>query len=385
MNIGDMPDVKVRFEVQQPNIAPAWMIGARTHLLDCWEPQLEWIRMPELQFPRRDYWVSLDEAGHSAAPNTSWLRHSFRRQSRQPLELNVPYHDVRIHGPDNIALSILDGAMMSLACQNAARELGLADSVTAIISSQMAPFCVEVYRILGIPTRVTDRDVSGRRLQTNFDLVACMSLAGKLLPQSIVSELENGGESLPKKLYLARRGSRAVQNSTDMETELMRAGFTTFFPEDHSVIDQFRHLWHAETIFGLHGAGLAALLLRAAMPNPRPVQLIEVFGPGYIVTLYRHLIATIGGQWVGIRGRVTPEVVHNLDHKQGQGLLHKVIAKLPGPAALRFLFQEPQWQRTHQSSSFAVDPASIRAAFDVLNGEALEPHSRPISFAERIC
>lgn len=65
MNIGDMPDVKVRFEVQQPNIAPAWMIGARTHLLDCWEPQLEWIRMPELQFPRRDYWVSLDEAGHS--------------------------------------------------------------------------------------------------------------------------------------------------------------------------------------------------------------------------------------------------------------------------------------------------------------------------------
>lgn len=377
-------ETRIGFEVAQPVVAPAWMIGAATRMLDCWEPQLEWIRMPELVFPSRQYWVSLSSVERGSESRTVSALAGAGGRSQKWLALPGPFHDVRKHGWQNIAQAIFDGAMSSLACQHAASELGISEQITTIIPAKAMPYVEEVYRIFGIRTLATDDEIYGQRLQTNFDRVACYGLAQRLLPASVVSQLEADGESMPRKVYMARRSSRAVQNSVEVEALLFREGFTKIYAEDHAVIDQFRFLWHADTVIGIHGAALASLLLRAAMPTPRPVNLIEAFGPGYIVTSFRHVVAAIGGQWVGIRGRVTPQVVRDLDFRQGRGLWRRFISKLPGPPSVRAFFQEPEWQKTHQSSDLEIDPKSVAAALNVLKQSESEPPPRFICWKSRV-
>jgi hypothetical protein len=360
------------------------MIGARTRLMDCWHPQLEWIRMPELQFHPNEYWVKLNQIEPpSDSPQAFGLRRLIRPQ-HEGLKLDKPFFDLRIYGPNNIAHAIVGGLIGVLASQHAATQLGLVDDVVAVVAANVAPYVKHVYTFLGIPVMETDEPVSGMRMQCNFDDLASVGLAQSLLPKSIVGMMEEKGRSSPAKIYLARRGSRSISNSAEIETLLRREGFVTIYPERLPVLEQFRLLWHAETVIGVHGAGLAPLLLRSLLPIRRPLQFIEIFGPGYVVTLYRHITAVIGGQWVGVRGRISPEVIQDLDVNQGSSICRRVCEKFNGILPGRFLVKERAWQRTHQSSSFTVDPDSVIASLDVLKSGLSEPTPRLIHFPSSV-
>ncbi|HRA87250.1 MAG TPA: glycosyltransferase family 61 protein [Planctomycetaceae bacterium] len=371
-------DLTVKFDVGIPDIRPAWMIGARTHLLDCWDPQIEWIRVPGILFSSQEFHASvIRDSVSQDCTSKSQLRNR-RGTSEEPLKVNGLYHDVRQHGGENFAHAILDGAVSSLACQSAARALGIDESVTAIIPANSAPYVREVYKLIGVPTLTTSRTVRGQRMRTNFNTLANIGLAKQLLPAFLTEKLEADGARLPKCVYLARRGGRCVRNADKIDSLLFQKGFTKIYPEQLPVIDQIRLLWHADAVIGVHGAALAALLFRALKTDSRPFCLIELFGPGYIVTLYRHLVAEIGGDWVGVRGRVTRQVVDDLDTKHQQGFRRIVSSMLSGSMKHRIPGKEPAWQRTHQSSSFDLDPASVEAAFDVIKSGIMEPPSRVI-------
>ena len=371
-------DLMVTFDVEIPDIPPAWMIGARTHLLDCWDPQIEWIRVPGILFPRQEFSVSLIR-GNLSQDGTSKTQLKTRGdKSEEALKVTGLFHDVRPHGGENFAHAILDGVVSSLACQSAARTLGIDVSVTAIIPADSAPYIKEVYKLTGIPTLATGRTVRGQCMRTNFNTLANVGLAKRLLPGFLTEKLAANSEGLPKRVYLARHGGRCVRNADEIDSLLLQKGFVKIYPEQLPVIDQIRLLWHADAVVGVHGAALAALLFRALRTDSRPFCLIELFGPGYIVTLYRHLVAEIGGDWIGVRGRVTPQVVDDLDTKQQRSFRRIVSSMLSGSMKHRIFGKEPPWQRTHQSSSFEVDPASVEAAFDVLTSGTTEPPSRVI-------
>jgi predicted alpha/beta hydrolase len=67
--------------------------------------------------------------------------------------------------------------------------------------------------------------------------------------------------------------------------------------------------------------------------------LVELFGPGYIVSCFRDLAAAVGSRWCGVRGQITPEVVRDLDHRH-------------------------RHPRSHTTSPAVIDLASLEAALD---------------------
>jgi len=155
-------------------------------------------------------------------------------------------------------------------------------------------------------------------------------------------------------------------NMAEVEGTLEREGFTTIYPERLSVLDQLRLLWQAEEVVGVHGAALALLLPRAVQRPSRPLRLVEVFGPGYIVSLYRCLAAGLGASWVGVRGRTTPEVVRDLDRLGPDNWRHRLASALRGWVPGRWLPPDKAWQRSHQLSNFEVDPQTLALALEMV-------------------
>lgn len=339
--------------------------------------------MPELLFADRKYCATLTQKGQSSQPAEISERRGYSTRGEALLTINTPYYDARAHGGNNIAHAILNGAMATLACQFAAKFLGCDPTVTAVIPANTAQYVCDVYKILGIPVLSTDGAVSGRKWQTNFDDSARIGLASQLLPLSLSEKLEANPQSMPKRIYIARQGARSISDADEVESLLKRQGFTIIYPEKLPVIEQLRYLWHADVIAGVHGAALAGLIFRVLKKDRHPMCLIELFGPGYVVTLYRHIVAAIGGQWIGVRGRVTPQIVHDLEVLQGRGFWDKLSTKLRGRVPGRFLKKEWAWQRTHQSTNLAIDPDALSTAIDLLNMPTSEPHPRLISFEQK--
>jgi hypothetical protein len=65
---------------------------------------------------------------------------------------------------------------------------------------------------------------------------------------------------------------------------------------------------------------------------------IEVFGAGYSVDMYRRYAAVMNGHWCGVRGQITPEIIRDLDMKSEA--------------------------RAHQASSFRIDPETLEMALE---------------------
>ena len=156
METNGIAELKMNFEFTHPDVAPAWLIGSRTHLLDCWEPQLEWLRMPRLLFDDKEFTAcqAFDDKPSRGDVNPD-----------ESISFDGLYYDARVHGGSNIAHAILGGAITTLACEFAARKLGLDSVVTTVIPAKTAYYVQEVYKILGIQTLATDSPVLGQKWQ----------------------------------------------------------------------------------------------------------------------------------------------------------------------------------------------------------------------------
>jgi hypothetical protein len=85
--------------------------------------------------------------------------------------------------------------------------------------------------------------------------------------------------------------------------------------EDLAIGEQWSTLAFATEVVGIHGAGLASLgfsIHNDAQQTPR-FRLIELFSPGFSSSCFRDYAGVLGGRWVGVRGRITSEVVEQLD------------------------------------------------------------------------
>ncbi len=363
-------------DVPALDVAPGWMIGARTRLLDSWEPQCEWIRMPQLSFAHQRYrvWSSSIHAPSSRTSQQSRLEG--KKHLANALQIDGLCHDVRSWGGENIAHAILGGALSSLACQHAIRNAGIDETITTLIPAKTKSYVRELYHILGISTLLTDQQVSGQLVQTNLSPAAFVSVAEGLLPTSLVDRLEANSNRHPKRIYVARRGSRSIRNADEIESLMIENGFTIIYPEQLPVMEQLRYFWHADTVAGIHGAALAMMLFRVLKPNCKPVSVLELFGPGYIVTCYRHLTSIIGGHWVGVRGRIEPAVVYDLDVNHDDRLWVKAARRLPGFLRKHILQTQLAWPRTHAAASFEIDPETVATAFNLIADNSAEPPER---------
>ena len=61
----------------------------------------------------------------------------------------------------------------------------------------------------------------------------------------------------------------------------------------------------------MHGVALSSLLF-----NSNTAKLLELFHPGYVIDMYRNMANVVGGTWGGVSGKITEDVIGQLDFKQ---------------------------------------------------------------------
>lgn len=111
----------------------------------------------------------------------------------------------------------------------------------------------------------------------------------------------------PRRLFLSRRGTRALENEAEIESFLAGRGYQKIYPETLSAAEQFKLFESAEAIVAIHGAALAPLLYRSEASPLR--QVVELFPCGHMTDVFRVVAGQVGCRWAGVRGRIRPEQV----------------------------------------------------------------------------
>lgn len=150
---------------------------------------------------------------------------------------------------------------------------------------------------LGLPQdrlRVTG---DGLNYECEYLLVPSMpGYADRSAPAWMVDDLRSSflpktdTREAPRKIFIARKpGRRSLENEAQIHTILKEAGYVAVYPEDHSFSEQVAFFQGAESVVGLHGAGLTNILF--CQPGTR---VLEVFAPDYVHPCYWPIAARLG-------------------------------------------------------------------------------------------
>lgn len=101
------------------------------------------------------------------------------------------------------------------------------------------------------------------------------------------------------KIFVARKPGtrRSIDNMSEIEGVVAKAGFTTVFPEDLGFAGQRDLFSRAHSIIGIHGAALTNVVF--CQPGAR---VLEIFSPGYVNPCYAPLAVRAGANYAYIIG-----------------------------------------------------------------------------------
>lgn len=187
----------------------------------------------------------------------------------------------------------------------------------------------------GVPWIETDGQVRGDLIEMEGHHAIA------LIPFLERQPWQGASERTPKRVYVSRRGDyRGILNEDAVLGLLEAEGFTRVYMEDYPLPLQWAMLVEAEEIVGIHGAGLAGIGFAAAVPERRDARarVIELYSAGFSSSCFRDYSAAVGSHWVGVRGRVTSEIVRDLDERGDI--------------------------RAHDGASFEVDLEALRMALE---------------------
>jgi hypothetical protein len=210
-------------------------------------------------------------------------------------------HDARYETDANIAHIV----------ENVAPKLLMVDDLrsklTVVLRSNAARVGVQAYETLGFSVLCTDRDVEGQLLIASSGINGAYEPWNRSLFPAVPLEWH---EETPARVFIARRGTRALINENEIEAVLHRAGFTKLYFEDLPIAAQWSIARNARSIVAIHGAAVSSVVF-----NDRAVKVIELFHPGYVVDSMRHKVVANGGTWCGVTGRLSPDVIRELDQR----------------------------------------------------------------------
>ena len=335
--------------VRPATIPSHWMIGARTRLVDSWTPALEIIRLPAIQLKEASLKLSIIENG-SKAP-----RQSLRRRWRNALHCEpqviegtegTAYFDARFDGLHNFSHAFLFVAPLALLAQNFCKENARFENFAVLVRSTAKPFATEALEAFGFNVIRSDAHLRAPIVKVEeHGHVPSLRLCHNLLPFSLAEVISAGAET-PKKIYLARRGNRSIRNERQIDVIIEEFGYKKIFLEDFAVIEQIRLVSLATNIVALHGAALGPLVCRHILDRCE-LRIVEIFGPGYIVSVYREMTVLLGGSYIAVRGRVSPDIVRDIDQRGNS--------------------------RAHESTQVDLDPESLKIAIKWSEGSEIEP------------
>jgi len=274
-----------------------------TRLAAAWQPGILEINHPAYLLPQDDIEIHVDRGStrSSILLTKNPLKKLYKRQMPF-LRCDEEYlYDCRFETDKNIAHILA----WTLAPALAARKI-LPD-LKVILGANPSPMMTAVCELLELPTICTNRNLYGK--------IVSIPSGGRYEAQypSLFGSLDFAGfnQQTPERVFIARKGPRRLLNEQEIEEVLREYGFQKFYYEDIPVSEQWSVTRNARCIVALHGAALSSLVF-----NHQAVKLIELFHPGYVVDMYRHMVNAVGGTWSAVTGQITADVIRDLDFKE---------------------------------------------------------------------
>lgn len=286
-------------------VARSKMFTYPTRLASAWEARIMEINLPAYQLDRPHIEISTrkDSTQIFGIKPRNIYKKIYKRFAA-PIQMDDEYiFDSRYEVDANIA---------HLLTNVAARLLMVKDiypKPTVILRTNAPTLARNTYKTLDFPLLFTDKEVYGKLILTSDNFKG----AYEGFYNSLFGDLAFKGynKQTPERVFISRKGTRCLINENEVEQTLQEYGFKKVYFEDIPISEQWSLSKNAKVIVGLHGAALASLVF-----NHNAVKLVELFHPGYVVDMYRHMTNAIGGTWCGVTGQIGENVVKELDFKQ---------------------------------------------------------------------
>lgn len=328
-------------------IPGAWIVGPRSYLVDRILPDVERVWLAETETGGGTWQIERGRFRFMPPDPPDRLRRIASRVKAEPaLRPEGLVLDLRHGNPGNWA-HFLNNHMALVALVG--RETGLDwRALTLLLPARSPGWLEKLVELLGLSGVFTNQVVEAEGLRVQIpDWNGIRGERGALLRDPgispIAAAMADGRiapqDGAPRKLFVARKGTRTLINQSEIEALLHPQGFATIYPEDLSVDQEIRYFIDAEEIVAIHGAGLAPLIYR--VPDMPPSTLLEILPVGHITNFYRAMIADLHGRWVGARGYLEADQVaeiYNLDRPYLK----------------------------HSLRDFRVDPLSVEVALEIL-------------------
>lgn len=291
----------------------AWLITARSYLVDRIVPDCEHVLLPPKAVPGGQirYRAVTGFPAHAVPGRRRKLARLLPRKpaAAERLQGGVGI-DLRVNSPENWAHFLINHLPLTfLLCQKAGLHL---NDVTLILPAATPGYIRDAAALLDLRVLLTDAAVTGPGIAFELDnwnvlrparreWVAASGVLDVLAPA--IARQPAG----PARVFLPRKDTRRLSNQAEIEALLTSCGYVTIYPETLDAAGQFALFHNAEEIVAVHGAGLAPLLYR--QPGSRTRRLVEILPCGHMTDVYRVMSAQTGIGWIGVRGRLKPEYV----------------------------------------------------------------------------
>lgn len=297
-------------------LEPSVVFTPRSFFQDRFQPASDVIQLPERIKPGGEIRATFKGLGDVLPANPRkglrLIKDRLKGQKRDATieVLNRYVVDLRINSPQNWA-HLLNFHIPHLAFVETQLEIPL-HRLTAIFPFEMPSFCRMALSILGIDAVFTDGVVRGHQI----DIYPSHDSAYRANTRSwfLLSEMSKAKEraehdiSVPHRVLIGRRGSRGLVDQERYVSLLAPLGFTTVYPEDLSVAQQFAIFSKSETVVAVHGAGLGPLLLRSEL-GYAPLNIVGIIPSAVASDFFRMVCQLTGSRWAGIRSKIRPEYV----------------------------------------------------------------------------
>lgn len=297
----------------------ALLITPRSHLTDQHLPECEIVALPAkpfgggtMSYGLQDMCVPPPDPPRRVKLEQKLTRLGFASKQRT---LTGTFIDLRLRSPQNWAHFLTNHLPIFFGlCE----KTGLAWSdVTILLPKDTPRYILDVVDMFDLKILCTEDTVCGTCLHFDpqpWTAIRAYRRDWAQLP-SVKKALQNAsidvdGVHIPKKVFVARRKTRLLENNAEVEASLAARGFKTLFLEDLSVPDQFRVFEHAVQIVAIHGAGFAPLLYRSLRPERGVV--IELLPCGIMTDVFRVISGLAGCDWIGVRGKIKPSYIKDL-------------------------------------------------------------------------
>jgi hypothetical protein len=332
--------IKLSKKIPGFTMESAMIFSHTTRLADLYTPSPEQIYLPEKFFPDVD--VNIEVQTENTGPQmTGSQRWKFAkrlaslvkgdstidRQGQFIFDARFDTDKNPSHVIDNICLPIL------YAQQVISEHLDQDVKIQVILTETPSSLARQMYETLDIPVICTDSDVYGNVVKISTNQLF------NVIPQVFNMEFKGYRSNTPERVFIPRRGNRAIINNDEVTNFLESQGFVTYYFEDLTPSEEWSIARNAKVVVAVHGASGAHMNFnRLGLESPNVsgsgLSLIEIFSPTFVLTARRHLAAVLNGKWCGVRGQITPRAIHSLDFKVWDNSLSPLKSPVKDPFRL---------------------------------------------------